>query len=441
MTDETRPADGAPSPWQPSVAGGRRWRRSSRLLAAAGMLFLVVATAAGTTGVLLVQQAEASLTRVPLDQLDAVTSASSARHFLVVGSDARDGLGEDERRSLTLGAFDGQRSDTIIYVSVSEDRQGISLVSLPRDLLVYDDEGRRTKLADEFEAGPGALIAVIQNNFGLSVNHYASIGLGGFISVVETLGGVEIDVPERLVDERSGADFEPGLQQMTAAEALAYIRSREGVRADFERIDRQQRFLRAVLNDLTRARVLADPRRVFQLVDDVASNVTTDENLTIGEMYALADELRVVVGQGFPMTTVPSYTRRIDGVDYVIAYRPGAEALFDDLRAGRRVADRGTAEQRRDTPVAVWWGERVREADSIVVPTLIYAGFQAGGAGRGPEEARAEDTTRVFIVEGFDDEAEWVAATLGVTAEPMPNGVEVPDDARVVVAVGADAAS
>ncbi len=441
MTDETQLADAAPSPWQPAASGGRRWRRSSRLLATAGLVLLVAVTAAGTTGVLLIQQAEASLTRVPLDQLDEVTAASNARHFLVVGSDAREGLGEEERRSLTLGAFEGQRSDTIIYVSVSADRQGMSLVSLPRDLLVYDDQGRRTKLADEFAAGPSALIASIQNNFGLPVHHYASISLGGFISVVETLGGVEIDVPERLVDERSGADFEPGLQQMTATEALAYIRSREGVRADFERIDRQQRFLRAVLNDLTRARVLADPRRVFQLVDDVASNVTTDEGLTIGEMYALADELRVVVGEGIPMTTVPSYTRRIDGVDYVIAYRPGAQALFDDLREGRRVADRGTAEQRGETPVAVWWGEHVREADTIVVPTLIYAGFQAGGAGRGPQEVWADDTTRVFIVDGFEDEAAWVAATLGVTTEPLPSGVEFPDDARVVVSVGTDAAS
>ncbi len=440
-TEPTSVADGGVGSWGPTLRGGRRWGPLGRSLATLGVIGLVAVTAVATTGLLLVQQAEASLTRVTLAQLDEVAEASGARHFLVVGSDSREGLGEDERRALSLGAFEGQRSDTIIYVSVSTDRQGMALVSLPRDLLIIDDEGRRTKLADAFAAGPNALIAAIQRNFGLPVNHYASVSLGGFINVVETLGGVEIDVPAPLFDERSGADFQAGRQHMTAQEALAYIRSREGARADFERIDRQQRFLRAVLRDLTDTRILSDPRRLFQLVDDVASNVTTDDGLTIGEMYSLADEIRHVVRQGVPMTTVPAYTRTIDGVDYVVAYRPGAEALFDDLRSGRRIADRGTAEERAEIPVAVWWGDHLGVADRIVVPTLIYAGFLAGGAGSGPAEVRADEHSRVFALDGWEREASWVAATLGVEVEPLPDGVTAPVDARVVVSVGRDAAS
>lgn len=429
------------SPWGAIHQGPARWPLLARVAAVAVIGMVAVATAIGTTGFLLVQQAEASLTRVPLASLDPVSETSSARHFLIVGSDSREGLSDEERRELTLGAFEGQQSDTIIYVAVSEDRQGVSLVSLPRDLLVVDVDGRRGKLAEQFAGGPNGLISAIQHNFGLPVNHYAAVSLGGFISVVETLGGVEIDLPERLVDVRSGADFEPGLQRLDARQALAYIRSRSGVRADFERIDRQQRFIMAVLRDLTNRRVLADPRRVFQLVDDVASNVTTDDSLTIGAMYALADELRSVVADGLPMVTVPSYTRRIDGIDFVVAYRPGAEAMFADLRSGNVLPDRGTAETRRQTPVAVWWGEHLTLADEIVVPTLLYAGFAAGGAGVGPTAARADEATRVFVVEGFETEAGWVAATLGVTPEPLPEGTNAPASARVVVSVGADADS
>lgn len=428
-----------PQAWAPEVEGGYRLGLAGRIIAGFSLMVLVVVTAVGTTGFLLIQQAEASLTRVPLDQLDEVTEASNARHFLVVGSDSREGLGERERSQLSLGAFEGQRADTIIYVAVSEDRQGMSLVSMPRDLLVIDDAGQRIKLADAFAAGPNALIATIQQNFGLPINHYAAISLGGFIKVVETLGGVEIDVPAPLVDRRSGANFDAGRQHMTAEQALAYIRSRQGVRADFERIDRQQRFLRAVLSDLVDARVLSDVRRLFQLVDDVASNVTTDDSLTIGEMYGLADELRRVIGDGIPMLTVSSYTRTIDDIDYVVAYRPGAEAMFADLRVGGRVTDRGTAEQRAETVVAVWWGDEVSAADRIVVPTLIYAGFQAGGAGRGPTTARAAETTRVFATDGYERQAAWVAATLGVAVEPLPEQVTAPTDAQVVVSVGADA--
>jgi LCP family protein required for cell wall assembly len=427
--------------WGPVDVGGRRLGPFGRIGVALGMIGLVLATAIGTTAAMLIQQAEASLTRVSLDQLDEVTEASNARHFLVVGSDSREGLAPEDREGLTLGAFEGQRSDVIIYVSVSDDRRSISLVSMPRDLLVNDEDGRQIKLADAFAAGPNALVATIQRNFGLPVNHYAAVSLGGFISVVETLGGVTIDVPSPLQDVLSGADFEAGVQHMSAEQALAYIRSRQGVRADFERIDRQQRFLRAVIGDLTSTRVLSNPQRLVQLVDDVGSNVTTDESLTIGEMYGLAEEFRQVVAEGFPMTTVPSYTRRIGGVDYVIAYRPGAEAMFDDLREGRPLQNRGTSEQRSDTVVAVWWGDNLRAADEIVVPTLIYSGFQAGGAGRGPAAARASETTRVFRIDGFEAQARWVAATLGVTVEPLPEGVSAPPRAQVVVSIGADAAA
>lgn len=196
-----------PGEWGPQVTGGRRLNGWGRLGLALAMLGVIAVTAISVTTLMLIQQAEASLTRVTLDQLDEVTEASNARHFLVVGSDSREGLAPDERRGLTLGEFEGQRSDVIIYVSVSEDRRGISLVSLPRDLLVNDESGRQIKLADAFAAGPNALVATIQRNFGLPVHHYASISLGGFINVVETLGGVTIDVPEPLRDERSGADF------------------------------------------------------------------------------------------------------------------------------------------------------------------------------------------------------------------------------------------
>ncbi|MEX2328651.1 MAG: LCP family protein, partial [Nitriliruptoraceae bacterium] len=244
----------APEPWGPPVEGGRPMGLGGRLGIAVSVVALAAVVAFATTATMMVQQAEASLTRVPLDQLDVVTEASNARHFLVVGSDSRDGLHDEERSELSLGAFDGQRSDTLIYVALSEDRQSMSLVSLPRDLLVRDEEGRRLKLADAYESGPNALIRVIQDNFGLPVNHYASVSLGGFLKVVETLGGVTIDVPAPLRDERSGADFDAGPQHMSAQEALAYIRSRQGVRADFERIDRQQRFLLAVLRDLTDTR-------------------------------------------------------------------------------------------------------------------------------------------------------------------------------------------
>jgi LCP family protein required for cell wall assembly len=448
-TPDTPGTTGDPlvGPWDPIVEAGRRTHPFLRVLGVLGVLALVATTAVATTGVLLVQRAEASLTRVPVAQLDEVddeeTGVPTARSFLVVGSDAREGLSPDDLSELTLGApgtFDGQRADTMIYVSVSADRETISLVSLPRDLLVRDHRDRPAKLTDTFAGGPDALIEVVQSNFGLPVNHYASISLNGFIEVVRTLGGVEICLEEPLVDPKSGADFEAGCQQMGPQDSLAYVRSRRGPRSDFERIDRQQRFIQSVVGDLVSARRLADPVQLFQLVDDVASNVETDEALTLNEMRRHADEARRVVSDGFPMTTVPAYNQRIDNLEFMIAYGPGARALFDDLREGRPIAERGSRSERGETLIAIWSGGR-GEASSIVTRTLSFAGYVPGGAGSGPEGTDAGGTTVVYEVPGKTEQAAWVAATLGAEVRSLPPGVDAPQDADVVVAVGDDATS
>ena len=426
-----------PGPWGPTVQAGRRFRLLRVLAATLSIAVVVGGVAAYTSAQLLIEQAETSLTRVPVPELEETAAPTDARHFLVVGSDARDELDDEDRDGLSLGDFEGQRSDVIIYVAISEDRESISLVSLPRDLLVMDN-GRPAKLTDTFAGGPDELIRVVRENFGLPVNHYAAISLGGFIEVVRTLGGVEICLDEPLVDWRAGADFEAGCQEMDATEALAYVRSRQGERADFERIDRQHDFMRSVLGELTDARTLANPRRVSRLVEDVAGNVTTDENLGIGQMIGLADEARGVVSEGLPMTTVPAYPRRIDGIDFMIPYRPGAEALFRTLIDGEPVESRGTRDERDETSVVIYSGGR-GDGAGIVRSTLQFAGFGTRPAGGGPEELRADSRTVVYEIPGEEDRAAWVAATLGAPIESLPAGFEAPETASVIVSVGADA--
>lgn len=430
---------GEPGPWGPTHHGGRRWRLLRRLVATFTVVALVGGAATATTAQLLIEQAETNLTRVPVPELEETVTSTDARHFLLVGSDARDELDPDDRAELALGEFEGQRSDTIIYVAISEDRSSVSLVSLPRDLLVTDGD-RERKLTDTFAGGPDELIRVIRDNYGLPVNHYAAISLGGFIEVVRTLGTVEICLDEPLVDVLSGANFEEaGCHDMDATEALAYVRSRAGDYGDFERIDRQQTFLRSVIGELTDARVLANPRRLFQLTEDVASNLTTDDGLAVSTMIGLADEMRQVVSDGMPMATVPAHPRRIEGVEYMVPYGPGAQAMFEDIREGRALPDPGTRDQRAETVVALYTGGRTGGPE-IVRATLAFAGFQAGAAGSGPATVDAGATTTVFAVPGNEAAAGWVAATLGAPTQPLPDDITPPEGAHVVVGVGDDAA-
>jgi LCP family protein required for cell wall assembly len=427
--------------WGDERRGGRSHRALRRTGTLLGAVAILLASVSGVSGTLLLRQADASLTRIRVPELDAVEPTSRASSFLIVGSDSRAGLSEADRAELTLGNFTGQQSDTLIYAAISEDRGTVTLVSIPRDLLVFDDDGQPRKLTDLFAGGPDPLLRALRSNLGLPVNHFAMVSLGGFIDIVRTLGSVEVCLERPLRDVKSGADFEAGCHEMGPRDALAFVRSRSGPRADFERIDRQQQFIRSVLARLVDGRLLADPARVYRLVDDVASNLVTDDSLGINEMRALSTEMVGVVRDGLPMMTLPSYPRTVAGRAYVLPYGPGARALLEDVRAGRPPAPRGTAQTRSQTTVVLFSGGR-ELGTQIVQDTLLSSGFRSlGTLGTGPSRMDALGTTTVYWLPEQEVRAEWVAAVLGAPLLPLPEGVRVPESAQVVVAVGDDATS
>ena len=425
--------------WSAERHGGQSHRGLRRTGTLLGAVLVLLVSVSAVSGTLLLRQADASRIQVP--ELDVVDSTAQASSFVVVGSDSRAGLSEIDRAELTLGNFTGQQSDTVLYVAISEDRSTVTLVSIPRDLLVFDADGQPRKLTDLFAGGPDPLLRALRSNLGLPVNHFAMVSLGGFIDIVRTLGSVEVCLERPLVDVKSGADFEAGCHEMGPRDALAFVRSRSGPRSDFERIDRQQQFIRSVLVRLLDGRLLTDPARVYQLVDDVASNLVTDDRLGLAEMRSLSTEMLGVVRDGLPMMTLPSYPRTVAGRAYVLPYGPGARALLDDLRDGRPPAPRGTAQTRSQTTVVLFSGGR-EAGTQIVQDTLLSSGFRSlGTAGPGPARVDALATTTVYSLPEQELRAEWVAAVLGAPMIPLPEGVRVPDGAQVVVAVGEDATS
>lgn len=427
--------------WSAERHGGQSHRGLRRTGTLLGAVLVLLVSVSAVSGTLLLRQADASLTRIQVPELDVVDSTAQASSFLVVGSDSRAGLSEIDRAELTLGNFTGQQSDTVLYVAISEDRSTVTLVSIPRDLLVFDADGQPRKLTDLFAGGPDPLLRALRSNLGLPVNHFAMVSLGGFIDIVRTLGSVEVCLERPLVDVKSGADFEAGCHEMGPRDALAFVRSRSGPRSDFERIDRQQQFIRSVLVRLLDGRLLTDPARIYQLVDDVASNLVTDDRLGLAEMRSLSTEMLGVVRDGLPMMTLPSYPRTVAGRAYVLPYGPGARALLDDLRDGRPPAPRGTAQTRSQTTVVLFSGGR-EAGTQIVQDTLLSSGFRSlGTAGPGPARVDALATTTVYSLPEQELRAEWVAAVLGAPVIPLPEGVRVPDGAQVVVAVGEDATS
>lgn len=415
------------------------WRRTLRwiLLTLASLL---VVTALGSAALWL--YADSRIHRESIGSiLDRGTAAEALEggerlNFLVVGNDSREGLTEEQRRELTTGSFEGSRTDTILLVQVSGDRERTTVVSFPRDLKVDLADGTSKINGLVEKGGPDLLVAEIERLSGIQIDHYVEVSIPAFLSVVDVVGSVEVCLDEPLQDEKSGADFAAGCQRMGPAESLAYVRSRQGARGDFERIDRQQRFMEALVDEALRARNLLDPTRLVPMVDRVASNLVTDEGLSLNRMRHLAQQLREVIGGGLRAVAVPSYPANIDGVSFVLPYGPGAEELFEDLRDGEEPGSRGDREERADTPVVVWAAGN-DEGVEPVLGTLFAAGFPAEPAGAGSIEG--ELVTSVYSTGADEERAAWVAAVLGAPLLDLPSNVDAPDGAVAIVVVGRDA--
>lgn len=265
------------------------------------------------------------------------------RNILVLGSDSRAGLSEEEQAAFgseeTVG---GRRSDTIILLSIDPRREQAIVVHFPRDLLVEIPGHGEDKINAALEyGGPNLVIKTVKEFTGLPVHNYMEIDLAGFESLVDTLGGVRICVDRPMHDELAGLDIpKAGCYTMDGPQALAFVRARhvEGdLIPDFSRIRRQQQFMRATFNKLLSFDQLLND----QVIREAVGAVKTDSSLSPGDLLDLGRRLRALAQQdpsgaeSLDLRVVPGSTSTIGGVSYVVADQPETRQLFEALKEGK----------------------------------------------------------------------------------------------------------
>lgn len=275
---------------------------------------------------------------------------STALNILLLGSDNPNPRQDKPTVAELLadGTWDpgAYRSDSIIVLHLSADRKRASMVSIPRDSYVpiYDAEGTvhgENKINAAFSAyGPFGTLRTVENLTGLRIDHLAMIDFEGFRDVTTALGGVEVYIPETFTDPQNDVTWEQGWQHLEGEDALSYVRTRYGLeRGDFDRVRRQQNFLRALLDKLTDDGTIGDPATLKATIEAVVPYLTIDSDWTTGDLRSLALDLRHLKPSRISYATV--------GLDhYETIAGVGAANILDE----ERVAELFTAVREEKVP-------------------------------------------------------------------------------------------
>ncbi|WP_396287630.1 LCP family protein [Amycolatopsis sp. PS_44_ISF1] len=285
---------------------------------------------------------EFSITRVDaLADYDGRPAAASGTNWLVVGSDSRAGLSAAEEENLATGDADeagGQRTDTIMVAHIPDNSTKPTLLSLPRDSQVKIPGHGTSKINAAFAlGGPALLVKTVEGVTGLRIDHYAEIGFGGFATIVDGIGGVDMCVDQDMNDSMTGIDIKAGCQSLDGRSALGFVRMRHSSatpRSDLDRVANQRKFIGALVGQIASPGTLLNPFHFFPLLSAAPDALTMDSGDHVHNLAGLAMAMRGISSDGVLTGTVPVTDGSAEHWD-----KTKSAQLFDALKNDTEVPD------------------------------------------------------------------------------------------------------
>ncbi|MFF0479448.1 LCP family protein [Streptomyces sp. NPDC004284] len=373
----------------------------------------VTVLTAGGIGHAVVAGLDTGITRVdPFKDMKNRPQAGHGMNVLVVGTDGRDRITPEEKKKYRLGGAPCHCTDTVMLVHISEDRERASVVSLPRDS--YAEMPEHTDLnsgvkhrahpvklnAAYAEGGPGLTVRTVESMTGVKIDHYLEVDFTSFMRTVDAVGGVQICTTRPLKDAYTGLDLSPGTHELDGGQALQYVRSRhiDGA-ADLGRMQRQQRFLAALIDRVTNGGVLLNPVRFREVATTMLGSVRADEEFGTDQLLALAKAMHGFTPASSEFVSVPigDMSFPVKGIGSTVKWDAAkAQKLFQALRDDQPLATSAQkAASSSKAPRAV-----VVDVPPRTVRVQVYNGTRTDGLGRKVDDAlRATgfDTTRTPV--------------------------------------------
>src|ERR1700741_1197188 len=385
--------------------------------------------------------------------------------ILLVGLDSRtdahgNPLSADELATLRAGDDESTNTDTIILIRIPNNGKSATAISIPRDSYVAAPGLGKTKINGVYgqtreakraslvnagdsaqdamarctEAGRDSLIKTVADLTGVTVDHYAEIGLLGFAMIADALGGVDVCLKEAVFEPLSGADFPAGRQRLNGPQALSFARQRHDLpRGDLDRVVRQQVVMASLAHQVISRKTLSSPATMNRLQQAIQRSVVLSSGWDIMDFV---DQLQKLAGGKIAFATIPVLDESgwsDDGMHSVVRVDPHqvqdwVAGLLHDQAQGKTeelayTPNKTTANVVNDTDI--------NGLAAAVSEVLTSKGFTAGGVGN--NDAAHVSGSQVQAAKADDLGAQAVATDLG--GRPVvPTAAVPPGSVRVVLA-------
>ena len=365
--------------------------------------------------------------------------------ILLVGVDSRSDahgnpLSEAELASLRAGDNLSTNTDTIILVRIPNNGQSATAISIPRDSYVVAPGLGKTKIngvygqtkedkrvtlvksgtaadqaeAQGTEAGREALIKTVADLTGVTVDHYAEIGLLGFALITDALGGVSVCLKEPVYEPLSGADFPAGQQKLDGPQALSFVRQRHELpRGDLDRVVRQQVVMASLAHRVLSGKTLSSPATLSRLQQAVQRSVVISSGWDVMDFLK---QLQKLAAGNVAFATIPVLDEAgwsDDGMQSVVRIDP--HQVADWVAGLLHEQAQGKTEELAYTP-AKTTASVVNDTDinglaASVSDVLTAKGYTAGAVGN--NDAAHVSSSQVLAPKSNDLGAQAIAKDLG----------------------------
>jgi LCP family protein required for cell wall assembly len=385
--------------------------------------------------------------------------------ILLVGMDSRtdahgNPLSAEELAALRAGDETASNTDTIILVRIPNNGKSATAISIPRDTYVSAPGLGKTKIngvygqtkeekrvslvesgvapaeaeAQGTEAGREALIKTVADLTGVTVDHYAEIGLLGFALITDALGGVNVCLKAPVYEPLSGADFPAGWQKLNGPQALSFVRQRHDLpRGDLDRVVRQQVVMASLAHQVISGKTLSSPATMNRLQQAIQRSVVLSSGWDIMDFV---NQLQKLAAGKIAFATIPVLDESgwsDDGLHSVVRVDP--HQVQDWVAGLLHDQAQGKTEELAYTPgktiANVLNDTDINGLAAAVSEVLTTKGFAAGTVGN--NDAAHVSGSQVQAAKADDLGAQAVAKDLG-GLPVIANALVPPGSVRVVLA-------